>query len=73
MACLTLLAQPMAMATTQLARVIRYEVSVPWLEQNTGRQPLRMNWVVVTGKSGSRRLRMQWMADGDCRGAEPGL
>jgi len=66
MACMTLLAQPMAMATTQLARVIRYEVSAPWEEQNSGRQPLRMNWVVVTDKSGSRRLRMQWKAAEDC-------
>jgi hypothetical protein len=66
MACMTLLAQPVAMATTQLARVIRYEVSAPQHEQNTGRQPLRMNWVVVTDKNGSRRLRMQWVADEDC-------
>jgi hypothetical protein len=56
----------MAMATTQLARVTRHEVSAPWQEQNTGRQPLRMNWVVVTGKSGNRRLRMQWAANEDC-------
>jgi hypothetical protein len=66
MACITLLAQPMAMATTQLARVIRCDVSAPWQEQNTERQPLRMNWVVVTGKNGSRALRMQWVADKDC-------
>ena len=66
MACMTLLAQPMAMATTQLARVIRYEVSAPWEEPNSGRQPLRMNWVVVTGKNGSRLLRMQWVSNRDC-------
>jgi hypothetical protein len=66
MACITLLAQPVAMATTQFARVIGYEVSAPWQEQNTERQPLRMNWVVVTGKNGSRVLRTQWAADGDC-------
>jgi hypothetical protein len=62
MACMTLTAQPMAMATTQLARVIRYDVSAPWHERNTVGQPLRMNWVVVTGKNGSRMLRMQWIA-----------
>jgi len=63
MACITLLAKPMTMATTQLAREIRYEVSVPqqWTD-DTKRQPLRMNWVVVTGKDGSRQLRMQWLA-----------
>ncbi len=65
MACITLLTQPMAMATTQLERVIRYEVSAPWQEQPTERQPLRMNWVVVTGRSGNRELRMQWSAR-DC-------
>jgi hypothetical protein len=62
MACMTLLAPPVAMATTQLARVIRYEVSASWHEQDTERQPLRMNWVVVTSKNGGRRLRMQWVA-----------
>ena len=63
MACITLFAQPMAMATTQLAREIRYEVSVQqqWTD-DTKRQLLRMNWVVVTGKDGSRQLRMQWLA-----------
>jgi len=54
------------MATTQLTRVIRYELSAPWREQNTERQPLRMNWVVVTDKKGSRRLRMLWVAVEDC-------
>jgi len=66
MACMTLFGQPMAMATTRLARVIRYEVSAPWQEQSTERQPLRMNWVVVTGKDGSRSLRTQWVADEGC-------
>jgi len=64
MACM--LAQPATMATTQLAREISYEVSTPcpWT-LNTERQPLRMNWVVVTGKNGSRQLRMQWLAHGN--------
>lgn len=67
MACITLLSQPMAMATTLLTRVIRCEVSAPWQsEQNTERRPLRMNWVVATGKIGSRGLRMQWESDDDC-------
>ena len=66
MACITLLAQPMAMATTQLTRATRYEVSAPWhLVQDAQRNSLRMNWVVVTGKDGNRRLRMQWSADDD--------
>ena len=61
MACMTLLAPQVAMATTQLARVIGYGVFAPQ-EQNMERQPLRMNWVVVTDKNGSRRLSMQWAA-----------
>lgn len=68
MTCMTFLAPPMAMATTPLARVIRYEVSAPWQEQRTERQRLRMNWVVVTGRSGNREIRMQWVAVEDCLG-----
>ena len=55
----------MAMATTQLVRVIRYEVSAPRKEQNTGHTP-RMNWVVVTDSVANRVLRMQWVAEEDC-------
>jgi hypothetical protein len=66
MACMTLLAAPVAMATTQLARVSGYEVSAPWLGENTDRQSLRMNWVVVTGKNDRRVLRMQWATADDC-------
>jgi hypothetical protein len=66
MACMTLLAQPVTMATTQLAREIPYKVSNPWQwTHNTERQPLRMNWVVVTGKNGRRQLRMQWLPCGN--------
>lgn len=54
------------MATTRLTRIIGYELSAPRQELNTERQPLRMNWVVVTGRNGTRVLRMQWAADGDC-------
>ena len=62
MACITL-APAMAMATTQLTRATGYEVSAPWQhEQHMERQPLRMNWVVVTDNNGSRSLRMQWIA-----------
>jgi len=67
MACITWLATPLVMTTTQLTRVIRYEVSAPSVaDRNTEPQPLRMNWVVVTGKNGSRGLRMQWVAVEDC-------
>ncbi len=60
MACIAVFS-PMAMATTQVARVIRYEPAEPWISEKTmPRQPLRMNWVVVTDKDGSRRLRAQW-------------
>ena len=61
MACITLFAQPMAMATTQLARVIHNEdvLTSPW-EGSVERSPLRMSWVVVTDGSGNRTLQIQW-------------
>jgi len=62
---MTLLAPQVAMATTQLARVIGYGVFAPQ-EQNMERQPLRMNWVVVTGKDGRPSLRLRWVADENC-------
>ncbi|MGO9827991.1 MAG: hypothetical protein ACLPMG_22430 [Terriglobales bacterium] len=58
MTCMTFLAQPMAMATTQLARITRYEVFASRQEQNSRHVP-RMNWIVVTGTNGKRVLRMQ--------------
>jgi|HubBroStandDraft_5_1064220.scaffolds.fasta_scaffold270424_1 hypothetical protein len=57
---MTALAQPMAMATTELARVIPYDVSAPRPEQNTGHTP-RMNSFVVTD-----RIGMQWVAEEGC-------
>jgi hypothetical protein len=65
MACITFTAPPVAMATTQFTRAVGYELSAPQQQPNTERQPLRMNWVVVTGSNGSRVLRMQWIADRD--------
>jgi hypothetical protein len=66
MACITLFPSPVTMATTQLARKIHYEVSAPWQsEPTTDRQPLRMNWVVVTDRNGRRRLRIQWATSGN--------
>jgi hypothetical protein len=50
----------MAMATTELARVIPYDVSAPRPEQNTGHTP-RMNSFVVTD-----RIGMQWVAEEGC-------
>ncbi len=64
MACIAF-APPVAMATTQLARVIGYEVSTPFQSELAERHPLRMNWVVVTGTHGSRRLRTPWAVE-DC-------
>jgi hypothetical protein len=66
MACIALLAPTISMATTQLTHTICSEVSTPWHLQNSGRQSLRMNWVVVTGKNGNRELHMQWLAAEDC-------
>lgn len=64
MACMILFAQPLTMATTQLARVVRYEdVSTSHLEGKVDGSPLRMSWVVVTDSEGKRQLRMNWAPD----------
>ena len=53
MACITLFATRVAMATTQLARVIHCEgVSTPQLVSNVERNSVRMSWVVVTDSAG---------------------
>jgi hypothetical protein len=66
MACITLFA-PMAMATTQLARVVRYEnASSSHLVDNWENNLLRMSWVVATDDNGNRCLRMHWMSVEDC-------
>ena len=65
MACITMLAPPMAMATTQLTHEMVREVSVrDRFEPNREQRIPRMNWVVVTDNDSSRRLRMNWTADG---------
>jgi hypothetical protein len=62
MAGMTLFAQPMAMATTQLASAIQGEENLSWrLEPKTEHNSLRMNWVVVTDEEGKRQLRMRWV------------
>ncbi len=64
MTCMTLFAQPWAMATTQFVRVIQPEENFSWnLEPKTEHKPLRMSWVVVTDEAGKRQLRMHWVAD----------
>jgi hypothetical protein len=69
MACITLFAPRVAMATTQLARVIHCEgVSTPQLVSNVERNSLRMSWVVVTDSAGDRHLQN---AVGVIRGQPP--
>jgi hypothetical protein len=63
MTCMTLFVQPMAMATTQLAREIRHERALSWqMEPKAEHKSLRMSWVVVTDERGQRQLRMRWVA-----------
>jgi len=64
MACMTLTAQPLAMATTQFARVVDAECApTRQFEAAVGRTPLRMSWVVVTDRNGKPQLRMHWVSD----------
>ena len=59
MACMTRIA-PVAMATTQLARVVRYDETLVSEETRVERTLLRMSWVVATDGDGKRKLHMQW-------------
>ena len=66
MACIAVLANPLAMTTTHFTRAICREENFRWQpEIPTDSRPLRMNWVVVVDNSGSRHLRMNWAADRD--------
>ncbi len=61
MCCMTLFAQPMAMATTQLVSAVQQEENLFWrVEPKTEHTSLRMSWVVVTDERGQRQLRMHW-------------
>ncbi len=67
MACITLFAQSMAMATTQLARVIHCEsISSCHLEDHVERKAPSMSWVVVTDSNGNRKLQIQWTPAEGC-------
>ena len=62
MSCMTLFAQPIAMATMQLASAIHYEdATLRQVEPKAEHKPLRMSWVVVTDEHGKRELRMRWI------------
>ena len=66
MCCMTLFAQPMAMATTQLVRVHHEDAPLWQVEREAEHKPLRMSWVVVTDENGKRQLRMHWVAIEGC-------
>lgn len=59
MACITLLAPPVAMTTTEFAHAIHCQDSGEQLLSNAPRQ-LCMNWVVVTDGNGHRSLAIRW-------------
>ena len=65
MACMTLFAQPLAMATTQFARVVPYEAaSMAQFESHVDcSRTLHMSWVVVTDGEGKSQLRLRWASD----------
>ncbi|MGD0987881.1 MAG: hypothetical protein ABR874_08725 [Candidatus Sulfotelmatobacter sp.] len=70
MACIAVLAQPMAVTTTRFTRETCCEASAWWRpEFNSESRPLRMNWVVVVDNKSSRRLRMNWAADQELKQA----
>jgi hypothetical protein len=64
MTCIIAFAEPPAMATTQLARMVQHRViqdedAASWQLEGNGERKPRMSWVVVTGKDGGR-LRILW-------------
>ena len=64
MACMTISATTMTMATNEFTRAVRQEyVTTRQMECTVERLPLRMNWVVVTDSEGATRLHMQWSRD----------
>jgi len=66
MNCMTAFAEAMAMPTTQLTRVIRYEYAASrQLESNAERKSPRMSWVVVAANNGRRQLQIQWEPAGE--------
>ena len=66
MARITLFAQPMAMATTQLALATHYEnVSACRLEGYVEHKSLSMSWVVATDNNGKGKLQIQWTPSED--------
>jgi hypothetical protein len=68
MACITQFAPALAMAATQVARVVRVEeLATRQLECVSERAPLRMNWVAVTDSGGNRTLQMRWTLSADDR------
>jgi hypothetical protein len=68
MACITLIAQPVAMATTQLVRAVHYEdASIFPFDGAVERSSLCMSWVVVTDSNGNRKLQIQWIPSADLR------
>jgi hypothetical protein len=66
MACMTLFAQPITMATTQLVSAVQRTENFSWdVAPKRKHTFLRMNWVVVTDERGQRQLRMHWTVE-DC-------
>jgi hypothetical protein len=59
MCCITLIASPITMATTQLIREpIGRNCRVEARERNVNAP--RMNWVAVTDDKQNRRMQMRW-------------
>jgi hypothetical protein len=67
MACTMQFAPAVAMAATQVARVVRVEeLATQQFERVTERAFLRANWVAVTD-GGNQTLQMRWTLSADDR------
>jgi hypothetical protein len=66
MSCMTLFAEPMAMATTQLVRIHHADAAFWQAKRKAKHKPLNMSWVVVTEQMASGQLSMLWVAIEGC-------
>jgi len=57
--------RPEAMMTTEFMPAGSRKVRTPWLPQHSDENRVRMNWIVVTDRKGTRQLRSNWNVNPD--------
>jgi len=57
--------RPEAMMTTEFMPAGSRKIRTPWLPQHSDENRVRMNWIVVTDRKGTRQLRSNWNVNPD--------